>query len=146
MGELKNQVVNFVTDTQNQILGLKILGWIAVFLTPVWEILFAVGALLMTDLITGIWASMKEKKKIKSSRLRESVTKSASYLIAISAAYVTQTFLIHDALPIIHITSGLIGVTEILSIYENLSRISGVPFANKLKEILQPKKEEEKDS
>lgn len=146
MGELKNQVVNFVTDTQNQILGLKILGWIAVFLTPVWEILFAVGALLMTDLITGIWASIKEKKKVKSSRLRESVTKSASYLIAISAAYVTQTFLIHDALPIIHITSGLIGVTEILSIYENLSRISGVPFANKLKEILQPKKEEEKDS
>lgn len=143
--DFKANVYYFITDTENQVLGLKILGWVLIFLAPVKEVLFSVGFLLMTDLVTGIWAALRANKKIRSSTFRQSVTKSASYLTAICTAYVTQTFLINNALPLVHIVAGLIGTTEILSIYENLSKISGVPFSEKIKDLLQPKKNEEKE-
>ena len=47
-----------------------------------------------------------------------------------------------DSIPIVHVVSGLIGSAELLSIYENMSKITGVPFAQKIMELLQPPKQE----
>lgn len=142
--DLKQSMISFVSEPETQKLGLKIIAWVAIFLAPIKEVMFSVGFLILADLLTGVWAAYKSGAKLESHKLRRSVTKSASYLLAIVVGFVAQKFLLQDTIPIVHVVAGLIGATELLSIYENLSKITGIPFAEKIKEILQPKKEEEK--
>lgn len=139
---LKQSLMQFTTEPENQKLGLKILAWIGVFLAPIQEILFSVGALIIADLVTGIWAAKKAGFKIESYKLRRSVTKSGAYFLTIALGFMTQKFLMQDSIPIVHVVSGLIGSAELLSIYENMSKITGVPFAQKIMELLQPPKQE----
>lgn len=139
----KESVIEFVTAPSTAELGIKILAWIGAFLAPIQKVLFAVGFLIITDTITGIWAAVKEDQKIQSFKLRRSITKSAAYLLAIVCGYVTQNLLLDNAIPIVTVVAGLIGATESLSVYENLTRITGVQFKQKVLEILQPPKVED---
>ena len=139
---LKQSFSSFVSDSETQVLGLKIIAWILIFFAPIKEVMWSVGAIIIVDLITGIWAAKKSGVKFESYKLRRSITKSAAYLTAIASGFIVQKYMLQDTIPIVHVVSGLIGATELLSIYENLSKISGVPFADKVKELLQPKKVE----
>jgi hypothetical protein len=49
-----------------------------------------------------------------------------------------------DTVPVVHVVAGLIGATELLSVYENLSRITGLDFKQKVMQLIQPPKEENK--
>jgi uncharacterized protein (DUF697 family) len=142
LSKYKSEFAEFISEPSTQKLGLKVLSWIAVFLAPIKGLLLAVGFLLLVDLITGIWAAYKEGQRIESHKLRRSVTKSTSYLIAVLAGFVAQKYLMGDLIPVVNVVGGLIGATEIVSVYENLSKISGVDFASKIKELLQPPKVE----
>lgn len=129
-------------DPEAPRLLLSLASILAAFFAPISDVLFAVGFLVIADLVTGIWASIRSGKKFQSYHLRRTIPKSVSYFLAIIAGYVVQTVLAKDAMPIVQVISALIGGAELLSIYENLSRISGVPFAKKLKQILHPDKED----
>lgn len=139
----KDSIREFATSEETLKLGTKMLAWILAFLAPIKGVLAAVGFLIVADTLTGIWSAIRQGKKIESAKLRRSVTKSAAYLLAIVTGFITQKYLLENTIPIVTVVAGLIGATETLSIYENLSQISGVPLADKVKGLLQPPKPED---
>ncbi len=94
-------------------------------LAPLRAQLSAAFCLVMLDLITGVWAAVKRGEKITSSGLGRTVAKVVVYQGALLTAFLAQTFLIGDALPALALVSSFIGVTELTSVLENLSTISG---------------------
>ncbi len=105
-------------------LWLLLLSTLAVF-APIKTMLITAGVLVLFDLVTGIWASAKTGVPISSNRLGRTVTKIFVYQLAIICGFLTEKFLVSDALPFAKLAAGYVGLTELKSIYENLSRISG---------------------
>lgn len=105
----------------------KFFSLLSVLLLPIRSTMVAVGFLVIADLITGIWASAKEKKKITSHRLRRTVIKTLAYMSAVLVAFILEKYLMDD-MPITKVVSGLIGITEGKSFFENLKRITGIDF------------------
>lgn len=95
------------------------------FLAPIHSAILAVYFLIFTDLVTGIWASAKEKQTITSSKLSRTISKTLIYSITIVISFVVHKYLLLDFdLPIEAVVSGFIAITETKSILENLNRIS----------------------
>ena len=123
---------------------LSFLLFIAAFLMPIQTVGLAIGALVIADIATGVWASLKTGQKITSDRFSRSVTKSLVYLTALVVALIAQKYLFSDAVPVITVVSGFIGSTELLSVYENLTRISGMDFRKLVQDkILSAQKDKE---
>lgn len=109
------------------------LGVFAV-LAPVKPTLIAVGVLIVADLISGLIAAAKKKEPITSAGLRRTVTKMFVYQMAVVTGFIAETYLIGDLVPVTKIVSGMIGVVELKSVFENLNIISG---QNLLKQIIE---------
>jgi hypothetical protein len=109
----------------------KFLAWFMVFILPIRPALIAAAALVFADLISGVWASLKEGNKLTSSGLRRSVIKLLSYMSAIVMGFVIENYLL-DGMPVVKTITGLIGVTEGKSFFENLRRITGIDFWSEL--------------
>lgn len=118
---------------------MKFVAVLAAFLAPIKASMFAVGFLVVADLITGVIAAKKRKEKITSFGLRHSVTKSLAYLGTIVVAYVAETFLVPD-LPIVKVVTSMIGITEIQSFFENMNGITGINFWAEVLKKLQGRK------
>ena len=108
-------------------------------LAPLRAQLITAFVLVMIDLFTGIWAAVKRKEKITSAGLGRTVAKVAIYQSSLLTAFLAQTFLIGDALPVLSIVSAFIGVTELKSVLENLSAASGQDLFKLLIEKLSSK-------
>jgi phage-related holin len=106
---------------------LKIGGMVLVITLPIRPALIAISLLVFADMLTGIWASLKEGKSVTSSGLRRTVTKTLTYQAAIIFAFIMQTYLL-EGMPIVNVVTGLIGVTEGKSFFENIKRINGIDF------------------
>ena len=114
-------------------------GWLkaclmaaGVVLLPLRAQLVAAFCLVMLDLFTGVWASIKQGKPITSAGLGRTVAKIVVYQSALLTAFLAQTFLIGDTLPALAIVSSFIGVTELKSVLENLSTILGTDILKAL--------------
>lgn len=95
------------------------------FLSPITSAILAVYFLIFTDFITGVWASLKEKQSITSSKMSRTISKTLVYSITIVVSFVVHKYLLVDfSLPIEAIVSGFIAITETKSILENLDRVS----------------------
>lgn len=103
----------------------KVAVMIVSVLAPIHAVMISVGVLIFSDLVTGVWAAIKRGEHIKSSKLRNSVSKLIIYQIAIISGFVFETYLIGDLMPITKIVAGIIGLVEIKSIFENLNVIYG---------------------
>lgn len=108
-----------------------LLPLMAVF-APIVPMLITVFALIIFDLISGILASLKRGESFKSSALRRTVTKFFVYDMAIIAGFITEKYLLNDSLPLVKIVAGIISVTELSSLYENLNIIYGSNIFNKI--------------
>ncbi len=104
---------------------LKLISATMIALAPVQGMVITALVLIFMDLITGLMAAHKQKKKITSAGLRRTVSKVFVYEVAIVCAFLTQQHLTGDTVPVCNIVTGLIGMTEFLSILENLNTISG---------------------
>lgn len=104
---------------------------------PLETLIYSIGFLVLMDVVTGIWSSVKRGQKITSDRLSRTITKSIVYLLAIIVAHVAGTYVIVD-IQIVKVVSGILAAVELLSIYENLTNISGVDFITTIKEKLLP--------
>ena len=94
-------------------------------LAPIKSAVFSVYFLIFTDLITGLWAAIKEKQTVTSSKLSRTISKILVYSTTIIVAFIVHKYLLTDfELPIVSIVSGFIAITEVKSILENLNRIS----------------------
>ena len=103
------------------------------FLAPLQTLGYALGFFVLVDLVTGVWASKRAGEAITSDRLGASVRKSLVYLIAVVVAHVAEVYVIPEV-PVLKVVSGIVASTELLSVYENLTRISGVDFKRRLAE------------
>lgn len=101
-----------------------LLALIAVF-TPIQAALATTLALIIIDLATGIIASYRRSEKITSSGLKRTVGKILLYNLAICTAFLVQTYLTGDILPVSKLVTALIGLVELKSVLENLDSISG---------------------
>lgn len=111
---------------------------IAIF-SPAKQVLGTVTALIMVDLVTGLWASKKQNIPITSSALGRTIAKSFVYLSAILLAFLVQQYLTTDAIPCMHIVASFIGLTELLSCLENINIIGGGDLLKKVIDTLSSK-------
>jgi len=113
--------------------GLKTiaLAIIAVF-APAKAVLLTVMVLTLCDLATGLLASLKQQIPITSSGLKRTVVKVLVYQTAALSAFLVEQYLTPIELPVMKMVTGLIGVTELKSVLENLDIISGGSFFSTL--------------
>jgi hypothetical protein len=97
---------------------------IAVF-APAKAMILTTLALLVMDLATGLLAAKKQGIPITSAGIRRTVTKLFVYECSVLMAYLTQAYLTGDTVPVSNIVAGLIGLTELTSVLENLNIIGG---------------------
>lgn len=109
---------------------------IAMVFMPIKATLITVMVLTVADLISGIMASRKEGKKITSSGLKRTIIKTTVYELVVMLGFLTEQFMTGDALPIVKILAGFIGLTELKSVLENVERISGMSIIKMLIEKL----------
>ncbi len=106
---------------------------LAIF-APIQAALATVLALIVVDMITGVIAAHKRGEAITSAGLRRSVSKLVIYELTLSLCYIAEHYLIADAIPVMKLVSGMIGLVELTSVLENLNSISGTDL---LKTIIQ---------
>lgn len=105
--------------------SLKKLG-LALFtlLTPIKTTLLAAFVFVLIDLITGLLAAKKQHIPITSSGLKSTLIKLFVYQIVIILAYLAETYLV-KGMSLTNIVTSYVGITELLSINENLTVITG---------------------
>jgi len=99
---------------------------ILVVFAPVKATLITVMVLTVADLVSGIMAARKEKKRITSSGLKRTIIKTTVYEAVIMLGFLTERYMTGDAIPVVKILAGFIGLTELKSVMENIERISGM--------------------
>lgn len=94
-------------------------------LAPIKGMIITSLLLCLLDLITGVLAARAQKIPITSSGIARTIVKLLVYELTIVLGYLTQTYLLQNAMPISSLISGMIGMTELLSNLENLNIITG---------------------
>lgn len=115
---------------------LKFAAIILAYFSPCKEVLHAVFALFAIDWLTGVYWSRKSGKKFTSYRLRKSISKGASYMVAIIAAFILDQSILGGGFHLINIVGGYIGLTELKSILENLSKITGKDWFSEVYKLI----------
>jgi len=80
--------------------------------------------LLVIDLITGIWKSLKRHHPITSKKLGDTIKKIILYNIAIITAFLVQHLIAMEAVKLMWFLAVLISVKEFKSIIENIEVIT----------------------
>lgn len=107
---------------------IQVIASMIAILAPIHALMFSVGFLIIADLVTGIWASIKLKRKIKSSVMRRSVSKILVYQLAIISGFLVEQYMLDSYLPVSKIVASVIGLVELKSILENANNILGYPL------------------
>jgi hypothetical protein len=92
-------------------------------LAPIKPVMITVGILIVSDLITGVWAAYKRKEPITSAALGRTVSKMVVYQTAVVTGFLLQRYLLGDALPVVNVVGGMIGMVEFKSFMENSNAI-----------------------
>jgi|SRR6187431_2754602 len=129
--------------TLKTLLGSFFLVLFAV-LAPIHSVLVATGVLIFADLVVGIWAAKKKKRKITSAGIRRTVVKVLVYQIAIITGFVLEAWLLSDLIPVSKIVAGTVGLVEVKSIFENLNIINGKPVLKGIVDRLKSANDAEK--
>ena len=98
---------------------------IIVIFAPAKAMILSSLALVLIDLITGVWAAKIKGEVITSSGLRRSLVKLFIYEVAVLLGFLTQQYLTGDVIPVASVIAGFVGLTELTSCLENLNIIAG---------------------
>jgi len=98
--------------------------------------------LCFSDLVTALWFVIKSKQSITSIGLRKTINKLLAYEIAVVLSYVVEN-VFQLGVPVVRLIVGLIAVTEFKSNLENLYKITGLDFWQKVVDYMNFKKKEE---
>jgi len=105
-------------------------------LAPIKPIMITVGILIVSDLITGVWAARKRGEPITSAALGRTISKMVVYQTAVITGFLLQRYLLGDALPVVNVIGGVIGMVEFKSFIENANCIvDGDVFKEILKKL-----------
>lgn len=92
-------------------------------LAPIKPVMITVGVLIVSDLITGVWAARKRGESITSAALGRTISKMVVYQTAVVTGFLLQRYLLGDALPVVNVIGGVIGMVEFKSFIENANCI-----------------------
>lgn len=118
----------------------SVLAWIGVFLSPVKELIFVLLFFIIIDFFTGAWNSVRKGEKFHSKKIGNTVSKIILYTLGVIVAHVAQKYIFPDQIPFISIITGFICMTEIKSIYENISEITGIDIWKQVMYYINSKK------
>ena len=115
----------------------EVLAFIAIFFSELQSALLAIGFLIMTDTITGVWASWRDGgwKSIHSRKAGRIVSKLILYPLSIIVAKVAQEYL-SPVVPWVDVTAGIIAVVEVKSIFENISDVLGFDLWTRVRKAI----------
>jgi phage-related holin len=104
---------------------------------PIQKFLAIVVVMVVIDFITGIWAALVRKEKIRSRTMQRTTIKITVYLIALlTGHYIDVVF--ESIIQIVYALAGVIVLTEFKSVLENLSDIVGYDLVEKFASKLPP--------
>ena len=105
------------------------------YLNPLGPYVVVATLLIVADFATGMYASLKHKEAIVSHRLRKTIEKFFLYNFSIALSYVFGVQFL-GPVPLCQIVAGLVGATELLSIYENVRLVTNLDIAKRVKGLL----------
>ena len=108
----------------------KLGGSLLLYFSPIAPIIHAVLALILIDFITGYLKSRKVKRRLTSHRMQKTTHKTTGYLLAVISAHIVDYSFLGDWLHLPQIVAAFIALTELTSIYENISELTGTKFLN----------------
>jgi len=114
---------------------LKLMLACLAYFSEIKNLFHAVLVFMAIDWLTGVYASYKSrtvgKQWFTSYKMRRTVEKFAFYMIAIAVAYIFRIEFI-ESVVLGKIVAGYIAITELKSIFENISKIMGVDLFNNI--------------
>ena len=114
---------------------LKLCAFLILYISPIHSILITVYLLLTFDLISGVSKSYKLSIPITAAGLKLSVIKFVYYSLALIAAYqIDKTMIGADSLFLTKCIAGFINFTELKSLLENVSILTGRNIWNAVKD------------
>jgi phage-related holin len=134
---MKNNLISTILD---------IAAFLAIFFAEIQGALLAIGFLIMSDTITGVWASWKVngRKSVTSRKMGRVVTKLILYPLAIIVAKVAEEYL-SPLIPWTEVTMGILAVVEVKSVFENISGILGFDLWDRIKKAIWKDKDDARD-
>lgn len=130
------RLLNIFTDPVGSI--LQFFAFILLFLAPISSFVNLVLVLVALDLLTGSYAAVKAGEKFSAKKLRNTVDKFIFYSVAIVAGFLVQK-IFNSGTDLPRIAALFIGSIETKSIYENISKITGIDILTNLWEIMKTK-------
>lgn len=106
------------------------------WLAPVRPLMLAVGVLIAMDALTGLAASLREKRPITSRRAFDSAIKMAVYQCCVVTGMVLEQHMFGGQVPAAKMVGTVLLAIEAKSILENGERIAGRPIFRALRERL----------
>lgn len=114
---------------------LKYLAAILAYFAPLTSMIHVVLVFIAVDFLTGIYAAYRNKIKIESHKLRKTIEKFVLYTCSIIIGYMFQTEFAGWS-NLAQIIAGFIAMTELISVYENITRITGLDILTKIRSLL----------
>ena len=122
---------------------LEIGAFLSLFFANLAPALFAIGFLIMTDTLTGIWAAYRRggHKSVTSRKAGRIVLKLILYPLSVIVAKVAEEYLIPE-IPFVKVTLGILATVEVKSIFENISKLLGFDLWDRIREKIWKDKKE----
>ena len=122
---VRYNVEKFVSEEYWIGVAFTMFSWIASFIVSVASFLSFTLVIVLVDLYTGRMAAKHRGEAIKSSGYRTSVKKYILYMLGI---LISELFIRVFSLPIplTYMVAGVVALTEIKSIFENIETVTGV--------------------
>ena len=137
---------------KNLTLAGEIVAFLLLFFTDLYSAMLAVGFLIMVDTFTGMLHAYQAGipkfgfwfgwKNIESRKMGRIIIKLILYPLALVVAKVAETYLLSE-IPWIKVTSGILAMIEVRSIFENMGNILGYDLWNRMKKAIWKDKIEE---
>ena len=121
--------------SQTATLAVKLGALFIGYFTALAPIVHVVLVFIAIDFLTGLYASIRVKEIIVSHRLRKTVEKFVFYITALLLAFIFEKE-IADWTNLASVVGCFIASVELLSIYENIQKITGLKIASKLKDVI----------
>lgn len=117
----------------------KFLVVLVSIIAPIHATMLALGFLVVVDLVLGIWVARKSGVPITSAGLRRTLVKLVLFQVGLVTAFIVETYLAKGVFPIVQTFSAMVSISELVSVFENINKISGVNVLGKLIESLRSK-------
>lgn len=118
------------------------MGWTIGFFAPIQAFLITIFILVLADVVTGIWASMKRGEPFRASKLKNTVSKMVLYPVAVLISQV-MVLTYFPSTPIIssltYMVALFVSAVEFQSAVENVGDITGINLWGAVKDYFREK-------